>query len=121
MFMLRSTHEAIVAQKDAEFARAMTLVDRAHARLDATIDKYAALLEAKAAPPPVPPPRVKREPDAADTAIEWAAQGDMQRRRHLERWAKGERSAGREASAIADEIMRGTRAPDADDDDGVPA
>jgi len=118
MLMFRSTHEALLAA---------ALADRDHWRLQAeaaTERELATLREAvaearKASAPPVIVPRVKREPDAVDGAIEWRAQGDVPVRRHLERWAKAERAKGREVAAIADDIMRGS-STDGTDDDGVP-
>ena len=62
-----------------------------------------------------PPPRVRREPDAVDTAIDFTAQGDIPKRRYLERWAKGQRRAGREPEDIAHEILHPRVSDDADE------
>ncbi len=122
MLMLRSTHEALMAAKNAEIMHWMKMwgeereaCARAIARADALFDK---LTERVTAPAPVPAPRVAREPDAVDTAIEWVAQGDIPKRRFLERFVRGERRKGRPVDEIAAEILHGSKVDP--EDDGIP-
>lgn len=93
------------------------------ARYDALLERheaFVALVAERTAPNPKPVPQVKREPDAADTAIEWLARGDMAKRRDLERFARNQRRAGKDPDAIAAEIMGASRRTDDDKDEGVP-
>ena len=116
MFMLRSTHDALMAQRlaDLDYWRAEALAALARERA-----MMAKALEEAQKPAPPPPPRVKREPDEVDTAIDWKAQGDAAIRRHLERFAKAERRRGVEPKEIAAAIMVGDRRSD-EDEDGIP-
>src|SRR5690606_33704898 len=109
---LRATHDALMAAKDAEIARLDARVASLEAAHDAYVAGLAAMttrqVEARTPPTPV----AKREPDEVDTAIDWKAQGNVMVKRHLERYAKGERRKGREAKDIADDIMQGDRVGD---------
>ena len=113
MFMLTTTHDRITAQLREDLAywraEAMTAMQREREATMRLLEK-----------PEVPAiqPRVKREPDEVDTAIDWRAQGDPALRRHLERYAKGRRRDHAEPKDIAAEIMQGDQTPD--DEDGVP-
>lgn len=113
MFMLTSTHDRITAQlrEDLAYWRAEATA-ALHREREATLR----LLDK----PEVPTiaPRVKREPDQVDTAIDWRAQGDPALRRHLERYAKGRRRDHAEPADIAAEIMQGDTT--AEDEDGLP-
>lgn len=102
--------------------------DRAEAALVALQERHDAfvgsLAERVLTPPPVPEPPVRapREemPGEIVTAIDWVAQGDMVKRRYLQRFAKSAlRRTNADPKAIADEILNGART--ADDEDGMPA
>ena len=116
MLMLRRTHDEITAnlRADRDYWQA-----EAHAALGRERALLAQALEDAQRPAPAPPPRVKREPDEVDTAIDWKAQGDTAVRRHLERFAKAERRRGVEPKEIAQAIMDGDRRSD-EDEDGIP-
>lgn len=120
MFILKSTHAALMAAKDREIA----VILKAGAEAAVNADKYRTELAAyvaqmgaltlQQAQARTPQPVAKREPDQVDTAIDWKAQGNVLARRHLERWAKGERRKGREPADIAADIMN-TRPTDDDE------
>ena len=113
MFILKSTHAALMAAKDAEIARLVARLALVEASRDAYLGEMSALT-LQQAHARTPQPVVKREPDQVDTAIDWKAQGNVHARRHLERWAKGERRKGRKAEDIAADIMN-TRPTDDDE------
>ena len=113
MFILKSTHDALMAAKDAEIARLVDRVALVEAARDAYLGEMSALT-LQQAHARTPQPVAKREPDQVDTAIDWKAQGNVHARRHLERWAKGERRKGRKAEDIAADIMN-TRPTDDDE------
>jgi hypothetical protein len=113
-FMLRSTYEELARnlKADREFWQ-----DEAKAAYQREAELMRLLIETtKAAPLPVP--RVKREPDEADTAIDWRAQGDPAMRRHLERYAKAQRREGLDPKDIAKLILQGDAV--SDEDEGLP-
>lgn len=112
-FVSRARFDDAVAAADAWEDR----FDAAEQRARDAEAKLVALALERTAPTPVPmfTPRPKREPDAVDTAIDFIAQGDIPKRRYLERWAKGQRRAGREADDIANEILHPRVTDDADE------
>lgn len=103
------------AMRDRDYwqARATEAEARERAATQRVVD--IALERTAPTPAPVFQPRPKREPDAVDTAIDFVAQGDIPKRRYLERWAKGERRKGREAGDIATEILHPRVSDDADE------
>ena len=115
MFLLKSTHDALTAQLRADLAfwREEALAAQQRER-----DVMARLIEAAKEATPVAVPRVKREPDEADTAIDWRAQGDPAMRRHLERYAKAQRREGLDPKDIAKLILQGDAV--SDEDEGLP-
>jgi hypothetical protein len=114
-FLLWSTHLAFTEslRADRDWWR-----DEALAAQQRERDVMARLIEAAKEATPQPVPRVKREPDEADTAIDWRAQGDPAMRRHLERYAKAQRREGMDPKDIAKLILQGDAMPD--DEDGLP-
>lgn len=113
MLMLTSTHDRITAQLREDLA-----YWRAEATAAMQREREATLRLLEKPEVPAIQPRTKREPDEADTAIDWRSQGDPMLRRHLERFARGLRREGVEPKEIADRIMQGDAVPD--DEDGVP-
>ena len=122
MLMLKSTHEALMAAQALQLELLTAYVEEWRAAFREQSERHNALLDTLAirvtTPPAAPAPRVTREPDAVDTAIEWVAQGDIPKRRFLERFAKGERRKGRPVAEIADEILHGSKVDP--EDDGIP-
>ena len=96
----------------AQLDATLTLVDHYQGQAAFWRNLYEGVVT-RATPVPTPPVvQPKREPDEADTAIDFVAQGDAQRRRYLERYAKAQRRAGVEPAAIAAAILRGDREED---------
>ncbi len=87
----------------ADYLAACERYDRLLERHDAFVLEVAALT--KPTQVPVAAPRVKREPDQADTAIDFVARDNYPMKRELERYAKTERAKGVEAPKIAAEIL----------------
>lgn len=120
VFILKSTHAALMAAKDERIADLNRQVTVALEHADEVQTEYAAYVREMAQASTVqvhartPQPVAKREPDQVDTAIDWKAQGNVLARRHLERWAKGERRKGRKPEDIAADIMN-TRPTDDDE------
>lgn len=117
-FMLVSTHEALMQAKNEQLSllTAERVIAIEHG--DDMTEKYVALaasLADRATQPVAVAPRPRREPDAVDTAIDFVAQGDIPKRRYLERWAKGQRRAGVEPDAIAHEILHPRVSDDAEE------
>lgn len=121
-FVSRATHEALIAAKDAEFARMSALFDQMADRFWKMADRCDALT-ALAMPKPAPlvTAKPRREPDAVDTAIDWVAGDDLPKRRYLERFTKTLRREGMDATAIAARVMEGDRMSTDDDDAGIPS
>lgn len=112
--MLRTTHDALMAARDAELTRVTEALARTIERESATLTKLADLTIAKLTPPaPLP----KREPDALTTAMMLRANGDRGLLRYLGEFAKRRRLEGAAPDDIIAEITRGEQSDD--DEDGV--
>lgn len=125
--MLASTHRVLMAAKDAEMDRLRS--DLFDMRMAANTErayhndfvKQLAELSTKALTP-APPVNVAgpREPAHGPktlTAIDFMAQGDMLKKRHLERFARAAKREGKDDEAISREILAGSQIRD-DDGDG---
>ena len=123
--MFRATAEAreamlreLVVGTKADYVRACE-------RYDALLDRHAAYVAEVAAltkptQVPVAQNKPRREPDQADTAIDFVARDNYAMKRELERYAKTERAKGTEPEKIAAEILAMVRPRNADDEDGIP-
>jgi hypothetical protein len=113
--MFRTTHDALLAAKDAQLALLRETLAKAEARAEAAEARAVALMDlTKPAPKPTLPP--KRVPSATETAIALRASGDPGLARYLGQWAKQQRAGGMSEEAIADAILKG----ESSDEDGVP-
>lgn len=114
MLMFRTTHDALMAAKDAECAFLRDALAKAEARAQDAETRAVALLDlTKPAPKPT---LTKRVPTATETAIALRASGDPKLARYLGQWAKQQRGEGMDEAAIADAILKG----ESNDEDGVP-
>ena len=91
------------------------------ARYDALLERHSAYVAEIAAltkptQVPVASERKVREPDAADTAIDFIARSDYRLKRELERYAKTERAKGTKVEEIAAEILAMGKPRDTDDE-----
>lgn len=116
MFILKSTHAALMAAKDREIVIWQKIAANWEATAASHVRVVTDMVEdiKQQVHARTPQPVAKREPDQVDTAIDWKAQGNVHARRHLERWAKGERRKGRKPEDIAADIMN-TRPTDDDE------
>lgn len=112
MLMFRSTHDTLMAAKDAEMARVTERRDALEARYEALVTGLAH----QQVPPPVVRP-AKREPDAVDTAIDFKAGSDSELANYLKRYAKQQRRAGVAPQTIAQAVLQGEPVRD---DEGLP-
>lgn len=116
-FMLRSTHVALMAAKDAEIVAARAALSVERERHDKFVAEVAARAMELSAPKPALTMPPKKEATAIDTAIELRAGGDRAMRLYLGTWAKHKLREGASVDAVADLILKG----ESNDEDGVPA
>lgn len=114
-FMLRATHDALLAAKNDRLLEIASDRYSLSAELNSARrehDTFVATLAERALPPakPVPPaPAPVRPRDKADSAIDFASAFDPRRRRHLEQFVRARRAEGMDADAIAQEVLHPPR------------
>lgn len=109
-FMLRSTHDALIAGKDDALSVQEKWTDawrEAFRQQQDRHDAFVATIAERATPAPKVAPVVvpPRAPDAADGAAELAAAFDPRRRRALAQFVRARRAEGVAAETIAQEIL----------------
>ena len=120
-FVSRATHDARDAMLRELLAGTKADYLAACQRYDALLERHASYVAEIAAltkptQVPVASERKVREPDAADTAIDFIARSDYRLKRELERYAKTERAKGTKVEEIAAEILAMGKPRDTDDE-----
>jgi hypothetical protein len=122
-FVSREVHDAQVTMlrelligSKAEYLKACERYDALLGEHRAYVAEIAGLTRPTQVPVAVPRP--KREPDQADTAIDFVARDNYPMKRELERYAKTERAKGTEPEKIAAEILAMVRPKPADEEEG---